>query len=187
MRKVTRQIAFDADGWTPETSAQVAELFDGLAPEWHTRAREPRLEVVADAFARGGQIGAGTWVELGSGTGLVSPWLAARCRLLVAAELSAGMIALAPPDAGRRVRADGARLPLADGAVDALVLVNAFLFPWEARRVVGPAGVVVWVNTSGEGTPIYLSADDVLAALGPGWDAVAAQAAQGTWAVARRA
>jgi hypothetical protein len=97
------------------------------------------------------------------------------------------MIALAPPDAGRRVRADGARLPLADGAVDALVLVNAFLFPSEARRVVGPAGVVVWVNTSGEGTPIYLSADDVLAALGPGWDAVAAQAAQGTWAVARRA
>jgi hypothetical protein len=187
MRKVTRQIAFEPGGWTPERSAKVADLFDGLAPGWHTRSAEPRMAVVADAFARGGPILAGTWVEVGSGTGLMSPWLAARCERLVAAELAAGMIALAPTDAGLRVRTDGSRLPLVERSVDALVLINAFLFPDEARRVVGKDGVVVWVNTAGEGTPIYLSADDVMLALGPGWEAVASQAGQGTWTVARRA
>ena len=186
MRVATRQIALEASSWTPELSLQVAALFDGLAPEWHTRASEPRLAVVADAIARVGPIADTTWVDLGSGTGLVTPWLAARCRRLVAVDLSAAMLALAPADTGLRVCADGAQLPLADGVVDGLILVNAFMFPAEARRVVGVNGVVVWVSTAGDGTPIYLPAEDVLRALGPGWDAVASEAGRGTWAVARR-
>jgi hypothetical protein len=96
------------------------------------------------------------------------------------------MLARAPADAGLRVRGDGVALPLPDGSVDALVLINAFLFPAEARRVVAPAGVVVWVNTSGDGTPIYLSAEDVLLALGDGWEGRASEAALGTWTVLRR-
>ena len=57
--------------------------------------------------------------------------------------------------------ADGARLPLADGAADAVVLVNCFLFPAEVDRVLAPDGVVVWVNSSGGETPIHLPPEDV--------------------------
>ena len=192
MRVVTRQIAFEPGGWTPERAVEVVEVFDGLAPEWHTRASEARIDVVADAFARGGPIASGRWLELGSGTGLLTPWLAERARLVVAVDLAAGMLARAPTGVGARVRADGARLPVADGSIDAVVLLNAFLFPSEATRVLAPHGVVVWVNSSGAGTPIHLSAPDVVAALDAGagplrWDAVASEAGWGTWAVARRA
>jgi SAM-dependent methyltransferase len=187
MRQVTRQIAFDPDGWTPERAATVTELFDGLAPEWHTRAGEPRLEVVADAVARGGPMHGGTWLELGSGTGLLTPWLAAHCERLVAVDLAAEMLRRAPAGAGWRVRADGAALPVPDGSVDALVLINAFLFPAEARRVIAPSGVLVWVNTAGAGTPIYLTAEDALLAMGQdAWTGRASEAALGTWAVLRR-
>ncbi|HYF46015.1 MAG TPA: hypothetical protein VD926_07370, partial [Acidimicrobiales bacterium] len=37
MRRVTREVAFDPEAWTRGLRAEVAELFDGLAPEWHTR------------------------------------------------------------------------------------------------------------------------------------------------------
>jgi hypothetical protein len=53
-------------------------------------------------------------------------------------------------------------------------------------RVLAPDGCLVWVNTSGEQTPIYLPADDVVAALGDGWTGVASEAGTGTWCVARR-
>ena len=187
MRTVTRQVAFEPGGWTPERAAKVRELFDGLAPEWHTRASDSRVEPLADALARGGPIPAGTWLELGSGTGLLSPYLAERCRRLLAVDLSAEMLKLAPATVGHRLRADGARLPVPDASVGALVLVNAFLFPEEARRVLAPAGAVVWVSSRGDGTPIYLPAEDVGAALGPGWEGVASEAGWGTWAVLRRA
>ena len=81
--------------------------------------------------------------------------------------------------------ADGARLPLADGAADAVVLVNCFLFPAEVDRVLAPDGVVVWVNSSGAETPIHLPPDDVVdGAPGPvGGRAVPARAS-GIWCVA---
>ena len=58
-----------------------------------------------------------------------------------------------PATPGHRVLADGARLPVAAGAADAVVLVNCFLFPDEVDRVLGPDGVVVWVNSSGARDP----------------------------------
>lgn len=191
MRIATRAIALEPGGWNPARIAEVTALFDSLAPEWHTRGSEPRLEVVADALDRGGPIRPGTWLELGSGTGLLTPWLAARCALVVAAELAPAMLAFAPAGIGSKVRADGAALPLAGARVDALVLVNAFLFPAEAGRILAPDGAVVWVNTAGPRTPIHLPAPDVLAALDAGaggaWDGVSSEAASGTWVVARRA
>lgn len=186
MREVTRQVAFDPTGWTPQRAARVRELFDGLAPEWHTRATGGRLDPLVDALDRGGPIRPGRWVELGSGTGLLSGFLAGRCRLLMAMDLSAEMLRLAPPEPGHRIRADGAQMPLPDGSVDALILANAFLFPAEVRRVLAEDGVVVWVSSRGDGTPIYLPAEDVVSALGPGWEGVASEAGWGTWAVVRR-
>ena len=69
----------------------------------------------------------------------------------------------------------------------AVVLINAFLFPAEVDRVLAPDGVVVWVNSSGPQTPIYLSVDDVVSRLPGSWEGVASQAGEGHWGVLRRA
>ncbi|MCU1496150.1 MAG: hypothetical protein JWM47_103, partial [Acidimicrobiales bacterium] len=53
--------------------------------------------------------------------------------------------------------------------------------------VLGADGVVVWVNSSGDQTPIYLPAEDVAAALPGGWTGVASGAGAGLWCVLRRA
>ena len=189
IRAVTRQIAFGPGGWTPERAAKVAALFDGLAPDWDARfASDPhRLEPVADALERGGPSGAGACLEVGSGTGITTAFLAERFSLVVALDLAWEMLRRSPAEAGPRVQADGAALPVADGRAGAVVLVNAFLFPAEVDRVLAPDGAVVWVNTYGSDTPIHLPADDVEAALPGRWDGVAAEAGWGTWAVLRRA
>lgn len=186
MRTVTRQVAFEPGGWTPERAAKVAALFDGLAPEWHTRHSAERQEPLLDALERGGA-GGGRCLEVGSGTGYSTPVLAARFGGVVAVDLSAEMLRLAPASPGWRVRGDAARLPLRDAAVDAVVLVNALLFPHEVDRVLAPGGAVVWVCSLGDRTPIYLPPDDVEQALPGEWDGVAAEAGWGTWAVLRRA
>lgn len=187
MRQVTRKVAFEPDGWDRLTAERVTKLFDGLAAEWHTRSSEPRMAPVADAWERGGPIPGGRWLEVGSGSGLVTGWLAERADMVIATDLAMEMLRLAPPAAGPRVRADAFRLPVADHALDAVWLVNALLFPTETARVLARRGAIVWVNTSGPDTPIYLSAEDVHRAMGPGWAGPAAEAAFGTWAVLRRA
>ena len=187
MRKVTRQVAFEPGGWTPERAGKVAALFDSLAAEWHTRDHHHRMAPLADAFARGGPMPVGTCLELGSGAGLVSAWLAARVSSVVAIDLSAGMLRLAPAGPARRVRADAADLPVATGSAATAVLVNMLLFPAEIDRVLVPSGVLIWVNTSGERTPIHLSADDVERAMPGDWDGVTSEAGWGTWTVLRRA
>jgi SAM-dependent methyltransferase len=186
MRKVTREVAFEPEGWTPERAATVAAVFDGLAPQWDATHDDPgRYDPLVDALARGGNLPP-PCVELGAGTGLGTRFLAPRFGSVVAVDLSAGMLRRADPTLGIRVQADGAHLPIARGSVGTLVLVNALLFPPEVRRVVAPDGAVVWVNTNGDGTPIYLPAEDVAAALGPGWSGVASEAGWGTWVVLRR-
>ncbi len=126
-------------------------------------------------------------VELGSGIGAYTPELARRWRRVVAVEVALEMLLRAPADVGHRVLADGARLPLRDGAASAVVLVNCFLFPQEVDRVLGPDGIVVWVNSSGTQTPIHLTAEEVLEALPGTWRGVAAEAGVGLWSVYRRA
>lgn len=187
MRKVTRQVAFELDGWTAERRAKVGGLFDSLAAEWHTKEHPLRLVPLADAFERAGPLGYGTGLEVGSGIGLGTAWLGARFERLVAVDLSAEMLRLAPPGAAPRVQADAAALPFATGSADAVVLVNMLLFPAEVDRVLDAHGAVVWVNTSGDRTPIHLTAEEVDDALPGEWSGLASEAAWGTWAVLRRA
>jgi SAM-dependent methyltransferase len=191
MRTVTRQVAFDPGGWTPDRAAKVAELFDGLAPEWNLRMSQDRVAALLDALDRGRLDGAGRRerpplvVELGAGTGFGTERLRARFERVVAVDLSWEMLSrlVAPVP---RVRADASTLPLADGTADVLVLVNMLLFPREAARVLSPGGALVWVNSLAERTPIHLSASDVVAALPGTWEALASRAAGGSWCVARR-
>lgn len=190
MRIMTRRAAgLLAPPWDDGARATVAAFFDDLAPEWHTRTSPERDAVVADALERGlsaGSVG-DVCIELGSGIGAYTPLLSQRWRRVLATEVAIEMLRLAPGAPGHRVLADGARLPLADSIADAVVLVNCFLFPEEVDRVLAPTGVVVWVNSSGDQTPIHLPAVDVVAALPGGWTGVTSAAGAGTWCVLRRA
>jgi hypothetical protein len=88
---------------------------------------------------------------------------------------------------GRQVQSDAAALPLRSRSAAVVALINMFLFPSEIERVLADDGVLVWVNTNGDETPIYLPADEVLGALPGSWDGVTASAGWGTWLTARRA
>lgn len=182
MRTVTRDLAFGG-AWTDRHRRDVGALFDQLAPEWNDRAAANELDALGDALARGGIRHGGLWLDVGSGTGRATPLVAGVAGTVVALDLALEMLRLAPAT-WPRVRADAGRLPVADAAAAGLVLVNCFLFPDEAARVLAPGGSLVWVNSLGEATPIHLSADDVAAATG--WDGVASEAGWGTWVVLRR-
>ena len=78
-------------------------------------------------------------------------------------------------------------MPLRDGSADVVILENMLLFPQEVARVLAPDGALVWVNSLGAGTPIYLPAEDVALAMPGNWSGVASEAGWGTWCVLRRA
>jgi ubiquinone/menaquinone biosynthesis C-methylase UbiE len=191
MRIATRRAAgLQGGGWTRELRDEVEGYFNGLAGEWHTRTSPERTAVVKDALSRGlDALGApiGLAVEVGSGIGAYSNLLAERFARVVAIDLSLAMLKLAPSGPAHRVQADGAKLPVGDSSAAAIVLINAFLFPAEVERVLSPEGVLVWVNSSGEQTPIYLSVDDVVGRLSGEWTGVASRAGEGHWCVVRRA
>jgi ubiquinone/menaquinone biosynthesis C-methylase UbiE len=180
----------DQGGWTGELRTEVAAFFDGLAGEWHTRTSPERTAVVRDAFERGlDALGSAKdlAVEVGSGIGTYSPMLAERFRTVVGIDLSLAMLTRAPARPAHRVQADGSMLPIGDGRASAVVLINAFLFPAEVERVLSSRGAVMWVNSSGEQTPIYLSDEDLMAALPGQWTGIASRAGVGQWCVLRRA
>jgi SAM-dependent methyltransferase len=190
MRVMTRRAAGLVDPpWDDAARSEVSAFFDQLAPDWHTRTSPQRDAVVTDALDRGLaalDAPAGICIELGSGIGAYTPMLAARWDPVLAVEISLEMLRLAPADVGSRVLADGARLPVPDGTAAAVVLVNCFLFPDEAARVLRRDGLVVWVNSSGAETPIHLSADEVVTALPGTWEGVRSTAGVGQWCALRR-
>ena len=49
MRKVTRQVAFEANAWTRDRAEKVGVLFDTMAPQWHERVTEDRSAPLRDA------------------------------------------------------------------------------------------------------------------------------------------
>jgi hypothetical protein len=185
LQHVTRLIALEG-GWSDELAARIRQLFDALAPEWHTRGGEVRVAPTIDALARGGIAPRGTCVEVGSGTGIHTPPLSGHFDRVLSVDLSAEMLQLAPRDLSVLLQADASQLPFKDGSVDAVVCVNAFLFPAEYDRVLAAAGSIAFVSTAGDQTPIFLAPEDVLSALPGRWSGLASHAAWGTWMVARR-
>lgn len=190
MRIATRRAAgLEGDVWAGGLRHEVEGYFDELAAEWHTRTSPQRTAIVADALARGVEPLAterGLALEPGSGIGTYSGLIAERFPTVLAVDLSLAMLRLAPASPARRLRGDGSALPVRDGAASAIVLINMLLFPTEVDRVLAPAGVVVWVNSSGEQTPIHLPVDEVAAALPGPWSGLASRAGDGIWCVLRR-
>ena len=186
VRVTTQEIASQPGAWTPERAAGVAKLFDGLAEGWDARGTANKMEPLLDALSRGAVSG-DFCLEVGSGTGAGTRQLAGRFDRLLALDLSIEMLRRAPAELAARIHGDGAQLPVADHSVDALVLVNAFLFPAEVERVLAREGALVWVSSLGDRTPIYLSPVEVEAALPGSWSGVCADAGWGSWLVVRRA
>jgi SAM-dependent methyltransferase len=185
MRKVTRQVAFER-GWSSGRAAKVGGLFDSLAAGWAAdHVSEERNAPIRDALRRGDLPVDGSWIELGSGTGAGTLVLHQAVDRMVAADLSAEMLANAV-DLAPRLQADASTLPFADDTFDGALLVNMLLFPDEVARVLRPEGALVWVNTLGDQTPIHLAPADVLEAMPGTWSGVTARSGMGLWAALSR-
>lgn len=183
MRLMTRQIAgLEPGDWQP-TMKSVAALFDELAPQWIARVSAQSIQVVEDALTRGldpllqsNQFA----LESGSGIGTYTPLLTRRFATVMSVDISKAMLDQGPEES-LRVQADGAQLPIRDASVDALILINAFLFPTETSRVLRNGGAVLWVNTSGDQTPIHLTTAEVASAIPFQVEGVESRAGAGTW------
>jgi SAM-dependent methyltransferase len=186
MRRVTHLAASDPAAWAA-AAGEVRSQFEELAAGWNDRFtdRAELFDPLLDALDRGSVARGGRAFEPGSGTGNATPALIDHFDDVVSLDLAAEMLRRAPGIAPR-VQGDSSSLPFVDDAFTAIVHVNALLFPSEVDRVLAPGGVVVWVSTLGASTPIYLSAEELVAALPGAWSAVASSAGIGTWCVARR-
>jgi SAM-dependent methyltransferase len=186
MRDLTRAIAFESDAWTPERAAQMTSLFDTAASNWRAQDAPERHEAIDDALARGGPFPTGWCIEVGSGTGNATADLLHAFGDVVSLDLSHEMLRLAR-HIDRQLQSDASALPLRTGSAAVVALINMFLFPQEIARVLADDGVLVWISTNGDDTPIYLPPADVLHVLPGTWDGITSQAGWGTWLTARRA
>jgi SAM-dependent methyltransferase len=185
LQDLARRIAAE-DAWSPELARVVTGLFDEQATTWDTEHSVGRFDPINDALHRGGLRPGGICLEIGSGTGQITPLLAAHFDHVVAADLSHAMLAHAPRTPGHRICCDASRLPMRDGVFNATVLVDTFCFPRELGRIVDAAGAVIWINLLGEDGPLYVPTADIAASLPGTWTTVDSQAGWGTWAVLKR-
>jgi SAM-dependent methyltransferase len=142
-----------------------------------------------DALARGGPFPTGLCLELGAGTGLLTPLLNEPWPRVVSLDLTPEM--LRRSTAPWRIQADAAKLPFADDMAAAVVLADVPLFAGEVVRVLAPGGVIIWSNALGFDAPHHVPIDVVRSAIqradhDRGWNAVTAEAGWGLWAVLRR-
>jgi ubiquinone/menaquinone biosynthesis C-methylase UbiE len=171
--------------WTPERRAQIGSMFDSLASGWRDRDAPQRHDALVDALARGGPFPSGWCAEVGSGTGNATADLEQAFGDVVSLDLSGEMLRLSS-SRRRQIQSDASALPLRTGSAAVVALINMFLFPAEVSRILADDGVLLWVSTNGDQTPIYLPPSDVLSALPGTWNGVSAQAGWGTWVTARR-
>jgi SAM-dependent methyltransferase len=189
-QRASRALAEDPSRWSPQEARAVIDRYTELAPVWESERGGYRPVPLSDALARGGPLPSGLCLEVGAGTGLLTPLLAKVWPQVLSLDLTPEM--LRRSRAPWRVLADASRLPLPDGTAAAAVLADAPLFAEEVARVLVPHGVVVWSNALGVDAPHHVPVPTVLAALqraAPGrqWTAVTAEAGWGLWAVFRPA
>jgi SAM-dependent methyltransferase len=186
-QQTSRAIAENPALWSPELARQAVARYAQLAAVWNDERGGYRPVPLADALARGGPLPAGLCVEVGCGTGLLTPLLTRVWPRVVCLDLSPEM--LRRSSAAWRVRADGSRLPLPDRAAAAVVLADVPLFAGEVVRVLADGGAVIWSNALGVDAPHHVPVETVQAALsrasGTAWTATTAHAGWGLWAVLR--
>jgi len=187
-QRESRQLAENPGSWSGERARAVVRRYTELAPVWDGERGGYRRVPLADALDRGGPFPPGPCVEVGAGTGLLTPLVAAVWPQVVSLDLTPEMMRRSA--APWRLVADASRLPLPAGVAAAVVLGDVPLFAAEVVRVLAPGGVVVWSNALGSGAPHHVPVDVVGAALGEAagtpFTGVTAEAGWGLWAVFRR-
>jgi SAM-dependent methyltransferase len=182
-----RRLALRPGTWDRVEAAEMMTGFDTAAATWEADRGGYRRPVLTDALARGGPFRPGRAVEIASGTGLLTPVIQGVWPAVVAVDLSRGMLSRSAER--HRVQADAARLPLADGSADAVVVGDGPLFAAEAGRIMAEGAVLVWANALGRGAPFFVPTEILIEAMTAAtslpWDAVESQAHWGSWAVLR--
>jgi SAM-dependent methyltransferase len=189
-QRASRALAEDPSRWSPRMAGDVVRRYTELASVWEGERGGYRPVPLSDALARGGPLPSGLCLEVGAGTGLLTPLLTAVWPRVVSLDLTPQM--LLRSSARWRVLADASKLPVRDGTASAVVLADAPLFADEVARVLAPDGVVVWSNALGVDAPHHVPVATVLAAMERAaperpWNAVTAEAGWGLWAAIRRA
>ncbi|MFL6112103.1 MAG: class I SAM-dependent methyltransferase [Catenulispora sp.] len=135
-----------------------------------TRGGVERARAAAGAVLELVPDDAAVLVDVACGTGIVSELLTAPGRVVIGVDRAAGMLEPARPrlGAGRALRGDATRLPLASGAVDAVTFMwllhlvdarTAAAAVAEAARVLRVGGVMV--TTVNKNSASYSTASDV--------------------------
>lgn len=188
-QKLMAEILLDPSTWTPELADFTSQVFDALSASWVEERSSYRPAPLLDALARADVRSGGRCLEIGSGTGVLTPYLEEAWGELVCADLSMGMLQLSRHSC--RIQADAGALPFPDGTFEAIAIGDAPMFVAETLRVLASEGTLIWSNALGSDAPYYLSTVDLfdaLAAATPGhtWSAITSEALWGSWAVFRR-
>ncbi len=188
-RRSSADLASGTTRWSPAMARDVRSTYAKLAGSWDDERGSYRSTPLADALARGGLLPPGRCVEIGCGTGRLTPLLEQVWDEVIGLDLTPQMLSRST---GRwRLLADASRLPLSDGVAAAAVLADVPLFATEVVRILTSGGIVVWSNALGSGAPHHVPVEVVLDALdaatpGRPWHAVVSDAGWGSWALLRR-
>jgi SAM-dependent methyltransferase len=188
-QRLMGQVLHDPSSWTPELAKFTAEVFDAMAETWADERGGYRAAPLVDALGRGGAPSDGRCLEIGSGTGVLTPYLQEVWDDIICVDLSMKM--MLREQTGRQVQADASILPFPDSTFNVIVIGDAPLFAAEVVRLLGTNGTLIWSNALGRGAPYYLPTVDmwdalVRAAPDSNWSAVEGETLWGSWVVFHR-
>ncbi len=180
------EILDDPSCWTADLAKLTTQLFDAMAENWVNERGGYRAAPLVDALDRGRPPSTGRRLEIGSGTGDLTPYLQEIWADIVCVDLSLEM--MSRRRTGRQVQADASTLPFRESSFDVIVIGDAPLFAAEMVRVLSPSGTLIWSNALGQGAPYYLPTVDMWDALVRAapltqWSAVESDTLWGSWVV----
>ena len=188
-QRLMAEILENPSSWTPELAKFTTQVFDAMAENWVDERGSYRAAPLLDALDRGRPFMIGRCLEIGSGTGVLTPCLQRVWSDVVCVDLSMEMMSRQCMSC--RVQADASMLPFPNGLFDVIVIGDAPLFAEEMVRVLSLGGTLIWSNALGQGAPYYLRTVDmwdalVRAAPESRWSAVESEALWGSWVVFHR-
>jgi SAM-dependent methyltransferase len=160
-----------------------------MAETWVDERGGYRAAPLVDALDRGCPLRVGRCLEVGSGTGVLTPYLQEVWSNTVCVDLSLQM--MLRRRTGCQIRADASVLPFPDASFDVIVIGDGPLFVKETVRVLSRSGALIWTNALGQGAPYYQPTADIWDALVRAspesqFSAVESEALWGSWVVFRR-
>lgn len=134
----------------------MTQLYDNEAPNWRAWTQRPDyLAPLRDALDRGLPRPGASCLVAGAGTGPEFEVLAPHFNFQVHIDLSIEMLKLS--QVGPRVMGDLQSPPFRIYAFDTLVYFNSPFFLNSFNDLLSERGTIVWANSHGAETPIYVS------------------------------